>query len=42
VDADGHAHQHVLRALNNLAVHLQQIGVLKGLKKTQEPKGTEG
>lgn len=32
VDADGHAHQHVLGTLNHLAVQPQQVGALQGLR----------
>jgi len=32
VDADGHAHQHVLRTFNNFAVDLQQIAPLQRLE----------
>ena len=32
VDADRHAHQHLLRALGDLAVHPQQVRLLEGLE----------
>lgn len=31
VDADRHAHQHLLGALHNLAVDAKQVGALQGL-----------
>lgn len=33
VDADGHAHQHVLGALHHLAMQAQQVRALQGLRE---------
>ena len=42
VDADGHAHQHVLWALHHLVVDAQQVGALQGLRPEGEGEGLRG
>jgi len=40
VDADGNTHQHVLGALNHLAMEPQQVGALKSLMQMQAANRT--